>query len=66
MDELRDDLKHIFFDMCVNQGKGGKNITTIINGKGGDLKVDGGFGRGKEGVVPANTNPPPIGFVVID
>ena len=48
VDELPDDLKHIFFDMCVNQGRGTavKILQRAINGKGGDLTVDGGFGPG--------------------
>ena len=46
VDDLTDDLKHIFFDMCVNQGRGTavKILQRAINGKGGDLKVDGGLG----------------------
>ena len=42
------ELKHIFFDMCVNQGRGTavKILQRAINGKGGKLKVDGGFGPG--------------------
>ena len=48
VDRLPDDLKHIFFDMCVNQGRGTavKILQRAINGKGGKLKVDGGFGPG--------------------
>ena len=46
--DLSDDLKHIFFDMCVNQGRGTavKILQRAINGKGGKLTVDGGFGPG--------------------
>ena len=48
VDDLTPELKHIFFDMCVNQGRGTavKILQRAINGKGGDLKVDGGFGPG--------------------
>ena len=48
VDDLPDDLKHIFFDCCVNQGRGTavKILQRAINGKGGKLKVDGGFGPG--------------------
>ena len=53
VDDLPDDLKHIFFDMCVNQGRGTavKVLQRAINGKGGDLKVDGGFGPGTKGAL---------------
>ena len=46
VDDLTDDLKHIFFDMCVNQGKGRavKILQRSANAKGADLKVDGGLG----------------------
>ena len=46
VDEMPDDLKHIYFDMCVNQGKGTavKILQRATNAKGGDLKVDGGLG----------------------
>jgi len=48
VDDLSDSLKHIFFDMAVNQGRGTavKIIQRAINGKGGKLTVDGGFGPG--------------------
>ena len=48
VDDLPDDLKYIFFDCCVNQGRGTavKILQRAINGKGGKLKVDGGFGPG--------------------
>ena len=48
VDEMPDNLKHIYFDMCVNQGKGTavKILQRATNAKGGDLKVDGGFGPG--------------------
>ena len=43
VDDLSDGLKHIFFDMCVNQGRGTavKILQRAINGKGGNLTVDG-------------------------
>ena len=48
VDNLPDDLKHIFFDMCVNMGRGTavRVLQRAINNKGGDLVVDGGFGPG--------------------
>ena len=51
VDDLPDDLKHIYFDMCVNQGRGSavRILQRAINGTGGDLKVDGGFGPGTKG-----------------
>ena len=44
--QLPDDLKHIYFDMCVNQGRGRavKILQRAANAKGADLKVDGGLG----------------------
>ncbi len=53
VDQLPDDLKHIFFDMCVNQGRGTavKVLQRAINGKGGSLKIDGGFGPGTKGAL---------------
>ena len=41
-----DELKHIYFDMCVNQGKGRavKILQRAANAKGAGLKVDGGMG----------------------
>ena len=46
VDSLSDDLKHIYFDMCVNQGRGRavKILQKAANAKGADLKVDGGMG----------------------
>ena len=46
VDDLPDNLKHIYFDMCVNQGRGTavRVLQRAINGKGGSLKVDGGLG----------------------
>ena len=53
VDELPDDLKHIFFDMCVNQGRGTavKILQRACNAKGADLAVDGGFGPGTKGAI---------------
>ena len=41
-----DELKHIYFDMCVNQGRGRavKILQLAANAKGAGLKVDGGLG----------------------
>ena len=46
VESLPEDLWHIYFDMCVNQGKGRavKIIQRAVNGKGGSLTVDGGMG----------------------
>ena len=46
VDEMPEQLKHIYFDMCVNQGKGTavKILQRTCNAKGKDLKVDGGLG----------------------
>ena len=53
VDDLPEDLKHIFFDMCVNQGRGTavKIIQRACNAKGADLAIDGGFGPGTKGAV---------------
>ena len=39
-------LRHIYFDMCVNQGRGRavKILQRAANAKGAGLKVDGGMG----------------------
>ena len=44
--QLPDDLKHIYFDMCVNQGRGRavKIVQRAANARGAGLKVDGGMG----------------------
>jgi len=44
--QVPDELKHIYFDMCVNQGKGRavKILQQAANAKGANLKVDGGLG----------------------
>ena len=46
VDDLPKELKHIYFDMCVNQGKGRavKILQQAANAKGANLKVDGGLG----------------------
>ena len=44
--QLPENLRHIYFDMCVNQGRGRavKILQTAANAKGAELKVDGGLG----------------------
>ena len=46
VEELPENLRHIFFDMCVNQGRGRavKILQQAANAKGAELKVDGGLG----------------------
>ena len=46
VESLPENLWHIYFDMCVNQGKSRavKIIQRAVNGKGGSLTVDGGMG----------------------
>ena len=55
--DLPDGLKHIFFDMCVNQGRGAavKILQRAINGKGGKISVDGGFGPGTKAALAKHT-----------
>ena len=57
VNEVPDDLKHIYFDMCVNQGRGTavKILQRAINAKGGDLDVDGGFGPGTRAALAKHT-----------
>ena len=45
-DDLPDNLKHIYFDMSVNQGNktAVKILQRAANAKGANLTVDGGFG----------------------
>ena len=45
-DEAPSHLRHIYFDMCVNFGRGGavKVLQRAANAKGAKLKVDGGMG----------------------
>ena len=46
VEELPKELRHIFFDMCVNQGRGTavKVLQRAANGKGANIGVDGGLG----------------------
>ena len=46
VESLSEDLRHIYFDMCVNQGKGRavKILQKAANAKGANLVVDGGLG----------------------
>ena len=46
VESLSEELRHIYFDMCVNQGRGRavKILQRAANGKGANLKVDGGMG----------------------
>ena len=46
VESLSEELRHIYFDMCVNQGRGRavKILQKAANAKGADLKVDGGMG----------------------
>ena len=46
VESLSEELRHIYFDMCVNQGRGRavKILQQTANAKGADLKVDGGMG----------------------
>jgi lysozyme family protein len=43
---MPDQLKHIYFDMCVNQGRGRavKILQRAAVAKGADIEVDGGLG----------------------
>ena len=45
-EDLSEDLRHIYFDMCVNMGAGRatKIMQETANAKGADLKVDGFIG----------------------
>ena len=46
VEKLSIHLRHIYFDMCVNQGRGRavKILQQAANAKGANLKVDGGLG----------------------
>ena len=46
VESLSEELRHIYFDMCVNQGRGRavKILQKAANAKGADLTVDGGLG----------------------
>jgi lysozyme family protein len=51
--QLPDNLKHIFFDMCINQGRGTavRVLQRACNAKGAGLSVDGGFGPSTLGAI---------------
>ena len=53
VEELSEELRHIFFDMCVNQGRGTavKILQRACNAKGADLAIDGGFGPGTQNAI---------------
>ena len=53
IEELDEELRHIFFDMCVNQGRGTavKILQRACNAKGADLAIDGGFGPGTQNAI---------------
>ena len=46
VESLSEELRHIYFDMCVNPGRGRavKILQKAANAKGANLKVDGGMG----------------------
>ena len=53
VEELPENLRHIFFDMCVNQGRGTavKILQRACNAKGANLAIDGGFGPGTHAAI---------------
>ena len=53
VEELPENLRHIFFDMCVNQGRGTavKILQRACNAKGADLAIDGGMGTGTKNAI---------------
>ena len=53
VDKLSPDLKHIYFDMCVNQGRSRavKILQKAANAKGAKLTVDGGLGPATLGAI---------------
>ena len=53
VDKMPDNLKHIYFDMCVNQGKSRavKILQRACNAKGAGLDVDGGLGPATLGAI---------------
>ena len=53
VDKLPEDLKHIYFDMCVNQGRSRavKILQKAANAKGAKLTVDGGLGPATLGAI---------------
>ena len=46
VESLSEELRHIYFDMCVNQGRGRavKILQQTANAKGANIAVDGGMG----------------------
>ena len=46
VESLKEDLRHIYFDMCINMGSGRavKIMQEAANSKGANIKVDGGIG----------------------
>ena len=46
VEDLTENLRHIYFDMCVNQGRSRavRIMQRAANAKGANLKVDGGMG----------------------
>ena len=46
VEDLPEELRHIYFDMCVNQGRSRavRIMQRAANAKGANLKVDGGMG----------------------
>jgi len=44
--DLPEDLRHVYFDMCINMGAGRavKIMQKTANAKGANLKIDGGMG----------------------
>ena len=59
-EKLPEHLRHIHFDMCVNQGYGTavRILQRACNAKGADIAVDGGFGPGTQAAI--NTYKPTI------
>ena len=53
VDDLPDELKHFFFDCCVNQGRGRavKLLQQTCVAKGADIAIDGGMGPATLGAI---------------
>ena len=53
VESLPEELRHIFFDMCVNQGRGTavRILQRACNAKGANLAIDGGMGPGTKGAI---------------
>ena len=53
VEELPEQLRHIFFDMCVNQGRGTavRILQRACVAKGADIAIDGGFGPGTQNAI---------------